>query len=319
VSRAPTDWKPINTLVHIGWPKTGTTWLQSEVFIPELGYVQPFTREDVIRELVLPDQLDFNSGDLRRRWDGRLRVPPPEDHVPVVSHERLCGVLQNRLESIIFAERVVTGIPNAKIFVVVREQRAAMLASWQQYIRDGGNPGSGPAVRNLEDYFGDNTSRGSVLPPPGDLRYFEYHRLIEWYVHRVGPSRVLVLPFELLRRSPDDFLTRLSRFAGAPPNRALPNPRASNEAWAPMSYQLKRWLNYVGDRSRYSESRWSRYQVVMSLAYRFDNLLPFWVQQIGSTKMRTSVETIAGKHFVKSNRRLAEIVPWNPAEFGYMT
>jgi hypothetical protein len=307
----------MNALVHIGWPKTGTTWLQSEVFLEKLGYVQPFSRGEVIREFVLPDQLNFSAGHLQRLWEARLRVSP--GYVPVISHERLCGVLQNRLESVIFGERIVSGIPDSKILIVVREQRAAMLASWQQYIRDGGNPGTGPAVRSLQDYFGDDASRRSVLPPPGDLRYFEYHRLIEWYVHRLGPSRVLVLPFELLRRSPDDFLSRLGDFSGAPHGMGRPSPIVSNEAWAPISYRLKRWLNYVGDRSRYSRSRWSRYQVVMSAAYKFDKLLPHSVRQIGSTQMRLSVETIAGRHFVNSNRRLGEMVPWTPEEFGYMT
>jgi hypothetical protein len=312
-----TDWKSMNTLVHIGWPKTGTTWLQDKVFIKELGYVQPFSRQDVIRELVLPDQLTFDAEDLRKRWGPRLRESP-EGFVPVISHERLCGVLQNRLESVVFGERIVSALRDSKILIVVREQRAAMLAAWQQYVRNGGTPESGPAVRRLGDYFGDETSRRSVLPPPGDFRYFEYHRLVDWYVRQVGPSRVLVLPLELLPRSPNDFHWRVRNFSGAH-SASLPNRLPSNEAWAPMSYTIKRWLNYVGDRSHYPKERRSRYQFVMSATHKFDTLLPSSARKLGATSMRSSVETMAGRHFVESNRRLGEMVPWDPEEFGYMT
>jgi hypothetical protein len=307
----------MSTLVHIGWPKTATTWLQEKVFLEELGYVQPFSREDVIRDLVLPDQLAFDVDDVRRRWDGRL-LELSQDLVPVISHERLCGVLQNRLESVVIGERILSAVRDPKILIVVREQRAAMLAAWQQYVRSGGSPESGPAVRGLRDYYGTETWRRSVLPPPGDLRYFEYHRLVEWYVGRLGPSRVLVLPFELLRRAPDEFYGKVSEFSGAESARP-PDGMASNQAWAPVSYSVKRWFNYVGDRSHVTSGRWSRYQLVMSAAYKFDASLPAFVRHLGANSMRTSVEAMAGSHFRNSNRRLGKVVSWDPEEFGYMT
>ena len=307
----------METLVHIGWPKTGTTWLQEKVFVESLGYIQPLSRDDIIRGFVLPDQLTFDAEDLRQRWE-RRRHELSEGLVPVISHERLCGVLHNRLESVVLGERVVSTVRDAKILIVVREQRSAMLAAWQQYVRSGGSPESGPAVRSLSDYFGDEATRRSVLPPPGYFRYFEYDRLVDWYTQQVGPSRVLVLPLELLRRSPSDFLDRIHTFSGAQAA-TRPDPEVSNEAWAPASYGIKRWLNYVGDRSHYSPSERSRYQVVMSAVYKLDAVLPSFARTLGAASMRTSVETIAGSHFVASNRRLQGMVPWDPEEFGYMT
>jgi hypothetical protein len=307
----------VETLVHIGWPKTATTWLQEKVFSERHGYAQPLSREEIIRQFVLPDQLAFDPEELRRSLERRTRELS-RGLVPVITHERLCGALHNRLESVVIGERVVSCVPEAKILIVVREQRSAMLAAWQQYVRSGGSPESGPAVRSLKDYFGDQAMRRSVLPPPGYLGYFEYDRLVAWYQRQVGVSRVLVLSLELLRRHPGQFLALVHEFSGTP-SAELPDPIASNGAWAPSSYVLKRWLNYLGDRSHYTRSRRTRYQAVMSAVYQFDDHLPSPLRSVGAPSMRRSVEMMAASHFVPSNRRLRELVPWDPEEFGYMT
>ncbi len=307
----------MHTVVHIGWPKTATSWLQEQVFVERLGYQQIMSREDVIRLLVLPDQLAFESE--RLRSDMKVRAAGAWQHgrVPVVSHERLCGVLRNRLESVVLGERVLSVLADPRVIIVVREQNGAMLAAWQQYVRDGGAPGTGPSIRSLRSYYGDHATRGSTLPPIGDLRYFEYDRLVRWYVERLGADRVDVLPLEALRRDPGAFYDRVRRFCGVVSS-AVPDFGASNEAWAPLTYAVKRRLNYVGDRSSYTASTRSRYQQVMRASYRLDRALPGPVRTWGAQRAREIVSELAGTHFAPSNRRLQELVDWDLRDHGYL-
>lgn len=308
----------MKTLVHIGWPKTGTTWLQERFFVEALGYSQVLQRDDITRHFVLPDQLDFDPRVVRRALEAALSSADQQGLCPVLSHERLAGVFRSHLESIVFGQRLIASLDDMAVLIVVREQRNAMLAAWQQYVRGGGAPATGPAVRSLVDYYGNEETRESLLPPLGDLNYFRYDRLASWYRNELGPERVLVLPLEQLRHDPLSFQQRIHQFALGRdrPERAAVDP--VNSAWAPVTYGLKRRLNYVGDRRRLPVSSSSPYWIARSMSDRFDEVVPPKARQLGHLRQVEIIEKIAGDSFVESNQRLASMVTWDPQNYGYM-
>ena len=314
------------TLVHIGWPKTATTWLQRKVFVESCGYRQVFleasgdeleARSNLVRTFVLPDQLEFDAGAVQRALKPALAAAEADGLIPVLSHELLCGSFENRLQAVVVAERLAATFPDLKVLIAVREQRAAMLARWQQYVRGAGNPASGPPVKSLRSFYGDAATRASDIPPLGDLRFFEYDRLVSWYIDRLGEANVLVLPMESLRADSAAFFAAVQRFSRAEASQP-PDMSATNEAWAPLTYAAKRQLNRFSHRKRYRAGPRTSYHALRLASERFDAALPPWARQLGRSRGGRLVEELAGRHYVESNRRLQELVAWDLSEYGYM-
>jgi hypothetical protein len=106
-------------------------------------------------------------------------------------------------------------LPEAKVLLVLREQRDLVRSLWLQYVRIGG-----PA--SLRDYL--------RAPDPGDHRapcfdpsFLRFDRLVESLDRRFGREQVLAIPYDRLRQDPRDFLARIGAFLGTeipPPEHA---------------------------------------------------------------------------------------------------
>ena len=146
-----------DVLIHIGYHKTGTTWLQRNVF-PDasLGFRVGLAKRDIHRLLVRPRALNFDAATCRAEIAKSLGVDEGDDHVPVISSEELCSnphggaFLEKEL-----ADRLADTLPGARVLIVVREQRAMIASTYKQYVRAG-------ATHSLQTYLSP--------PQPGDRR-----------------------------------------------------------------------------------------------------------------------------------------------------
>jgi hypothetical protein len=215
-------------LLHIGYHKTGTTWLQRHVFgDPESG----FSQMSGAQRLIAVNAFDFKPKRIRRQM-GR-KMGEARGLVPVLSSERLSGEPHfGGYDSELIADRLAAVFPEARILVVVREQTSMFLSIYKEYIRRGG-------AASLRQY----------LAAPGDgywmpqfrFEFLEYHRLIRYYQDLFGAESVKVLPYELLRARPGAFLGEIGRFVGVQVRQ--PQVRSVNISLSALVLDLKRQAN----------------------------------------------------------------------------
>lgn len=219
-------------LIHVGYHKTGTSWLQRHWFgDPARGFARVSTHDLRIPD---PDPLCFDAEALRRGYAPRLAAARAGGGVPVISSERLSGNPHSggydRKE---IAERLARVFPQARILIVLREQRAAILSSWLQYVRVGG-------TCPLREYvFPEQDGR----LPMFRIEHFFYDRLIALYQRLFGAPNVRVELYERLRDEPESFAASVARFAGVEVPHDLPFQRRENRGLHALAIGLRRRLN----------------------------------------------------------------------------
>jgi len=190
-------------LVHIGYHKTGTTWMQSALFTPEHGYRQIADHTVVFREIVQPHGLRFDPGPMRDLIASAMAGIAGE--IPVISSEILSGhPFQGGHESDEFARRLARIAPDARILISIRDQMNILPSVYMQYLLRGG-------TMPYDQFFEGASELGYFGFTP---EHFEYDLLVAHYQRLFGPNRVFVLPHEHLRDDPDRILGDLAYFSG---------------------------------------------------------------------------------------------------------
>jgi hypothetical protein len=191
-------------LIHIGYHKTGTTWLQRVLFQPEFGYSPIMEHAEVFTRLVRPHNLTFDPAPVRDAIEGR-RGAGEVGSVDLISSEILSGnPLLGGRESDVYAQRLKRVAPNARILITIREQMRALTSVYMQYLLRGG-------TLSPKAFFADEPEIGYVAFAPEHL---EYHRLVALYRDLFGPENVLVATQESLAADSLAFAERLAAFAG---------------------------------------------------------------------------------------------------------
>jgi len=217
-------------LVHIGYHKTGSTWLQRQIFRDDMGFDVVLSQAQVDALIVAPHRLNFDPN-MAQSAASAAR----DGRVPVVSSENLSGhPFFGGRDSFCFAERVQQIWPNARILIVTRAQTTVLPSVYMQYLKRGG-------VLPPKAFFAGS---GGVNYPGFDPMHFAYDRLIAQYQSLF--SNVTVLTYESLERDPAAFAADLLTTAGAPEN-ALPSDRIGKTSPSPStgSIGLLRAVNRV--------------------------------------------------------------------------
>ena len=308
-------------LLHVGYHKTGTTWLQEAVFArPESGFHAAWPdRRTVVDEIILPNELHWDAAAAATGLEAS-RVPPPDrasdagPPVAVLYHERLGGNPHSGgHDSLCIARRLQRLFPEARVLLVVREQRS-MIASWYiQHVREGGVASLGEFLRPIEP--------GTGRIPRFDPRYFEFDHLAAAYRGLFGADRVLVLPYEWLRAEPEAFVARVRGFAGCPgpePRLDLSRRHASMSAAATT---LSRWTNRLLVRNVVNPSPLLGGVLEghrNTLAGRMlDRLVPRAIMNLGRGRRERILEAFAAGRYDESNARLQEFCERDLRSLGY--
>jgi len=304
-------------LLHIGLQKTASTWLQNKLFKPtKLGFGTFGGEAAVKRELVGLDDLEFDPDACRAVFAPGLEEVQARGLVPVLSAERLSGdVLFGAYDAARLADRLARTFPEARVLIVLREQRSMLFSAYQQYVKVGGQ-------LPLREYL----RRASKSHPwPCDLRRYEYDRLIGRYHELFGRERVLVLPYELFRSDPADFVRRILDFAGAEPEpgaaESLWFAKVVNRSWPPVGIAAKRRLNWLV-RERMNpwapiDGRGDTGRKLSRLARSAGSRAPGGLTARIEGRMRATIAERVGDRYRASNARTSELVGLDLAEFGY--
>jgi hypothetical protein len=223
--------------IHIGYPKTGTSFLQREIF-PKVEGIN-YIRRKAVREQTqrIRSQDEFSFDDERTRAEIQSHFRPGTN---VISNETFTGaVFFKSINNKLIADRLARLFPEAGIIVTIRNQYEMIESLHREHIRMGG-------TMSFSKFVGFN--RGSFTPSyllddsTVNPEMFNYQKLLDYYVRLFGRDRVLVLPYEELLTDAGSFVERILSFVGVgqPPDfRNVP----VNQGYGASQMRVARVLN----------------------------------------------------------------------------
>jgi hypothetical protein len=307
---------PIPLLIHIGYHKTGTTWLQQVLFRDaECGFFRPVSREDLIDAFVLPAPMSFDPALTRRRFIDLIEQTRARGEIPVLTAERLSGNPHSGgYDSALLAERLHQTFPEAHILAVVREQASMAFSSYGQYVREGG-------PQSLKRYT-RLPKMGWARLPRFRWEYFEYDLLVARYHELFGAERVHTLAFEQLRQDPAAFVKAITDFAGARLPQKIPVD-GRNTGMCGLTLAAKRQVNrFLVCDSNNPGALVDSIRVSRALVHGFeyvDRFVPAALRERSNEQLRRFIRAEINDRFRASNARLAQLTGLPLADLGYAT
>jgi len=306
----------IPLLIHIGFHKTGSTWLQQHFFSERSrGFyeIDDAPRHHIVHDLVTPDAFSYSADAVRDRYHGFIERARAHDCVPVISHERLSGYPPSGgYDRRLIADRLAETFPEAHILIVIREQIALIRSMYSQYIADGGH-------QSLEDFLHHPEPRLGRRPY-FRFEFYEFHKLIGYYQQKFGKERVHVLPFELLARRPQQFADAISRLAGLP-DRAIAGDVVANKGRPYVMQAFVRRANRYFSKSELSPGAVvsiphlaRRLQVLKPV---FDALVPAKLDLYYKGRATARIRTLAGNRYEASNKLTSQLIGCDLSALGY--
>ncbi|MEA3002712.1 MAG: hypothetical protein QOH81_1500 [Sphingomonadales bacterium] len=201
-------------LIHIGFAKTGSTFLRRWLSThPQIAYAEGGIAG--FRDLfdVARQGARGSASTLCRATSLEVLTTP---HPTVGSGStdfntlRKLSLQEPRRQA---CSLVAELFPSATILIVTRGFGSMILSSYSEYVRSGGD-------MSFEAFCAPATGYGA--------EWWDYDEVIGLYERTFGSSRVLVLPYELLRQHADAFFAAITGPLGLEPH-AIPS-RAENRS-----------------------------------------------------------------------------------------
>jgi hypothetical protein len=210
-------------VIHIGYRKTGTTFLQHHVFpyLNGLKYYDYTFCKDLFMPLLQTSTLDFDKSLFTKKIDNH-----PQS---LYSYEALVGDMGTGLHNYEIALKLKE-IGFKKVIITIRNQKSIVDSIYKQYIHEGG-------VLKPKDYFGNK-------------RFFnwescDYYNLIKHYSNVFGIENIYVMLQEDLLKDREKVVNNIISFTGAS-SYELPDglKMMSNKSLSYFSVKILRILNH---------------------------------------------------------------------------
>lgn len=294
-------------LIHPGFHKTGTTYLQEVLFTDRRGFCQPWTRDFIYRHIIDPHELAFDREASRAAFAAAFTDLSDDAHV-VLSEEGLCGnPFNGARESGIYARKLRAIFDDARIVLTVRRQPDMLRAVYIQYLKA----------------YGRRDPRTFYHPPrfpefsAFDPDVYRYDRLAQCYAELFGADRVLVLPQELLQRNENRFVSALGSLIGWDGREDASGKREAGRNVSPSASGIPflRLGNHFFD-SAFNESGFGNALAAIGGTFR---RLGYRKTMFFRDQAREMDDLLAGfrGRYRESNARLQRFCPVDLAEFGY--
>lgn len=315
-----------NILIHIGYHKTGSTWLQRELFTTSNETFEPFSFSDeghsTLAEYFFKDRegyllSSFNDNyPLLQKEIANIKALPHKDFnrkIPVISHERLSGSPHSGgFDAKLISHRIKKVFPEARIFVVIREQKSFILSSYFQYLFNGGK-------WSFEKYISSKYDGKYPFFSPNHLNYY---LLVKHYQDLFGKEKVLVLPYEMLKYEPSLFFEHFENFLNIRMN--IDNKKV-NTLWN------KRNLFYVRYKFRFLNSFRKKNSLntchifsnhltessVNIILYMMNKLVPKSTEDKFIMRLYEQLDAYTHDRYKKKNEELSTLINVNLKKYGY--
>lgn len=194
-------------LLHIGYPKAGSTFLQRWFAAhPQLAY-----REGKIagfRDVYHIARDGAESGDeplYRVTSTESFSMPTTNAGEMIVDDSDQSRALKALATQSRVCRTLADLFPGAVVLIVTRGFRTVLLSTYSQFVRSGG-------YVDIDDLIAAARSNASGFVEP-----WNYDRLIATYAEAFGRDNVVVMPYELLRENAGAFITTLADRLGIEP------------------------------------------------------------------------------------------------------
>ena len=303
------------TVFHVGYVKTASTFLQRRVFgRADLGVEHAFgdrTRALLVEKFVLADGYVFSPEAVRADLNAASLSARQRGSTVVWSDETLLGdPIARRYDGPAILERLVEVVPDARILITIREQVSAAHSIYHEYRRLGG-------LQDFDSFFGtgeEQMSFSSVLRSS----FLEYDRAISRYHECFGKNRVFVLPVEMLRLDPSEYMARLSECL----DRDVTSVATSDVVHGQqgnVSLRLRRRLNFLMQRDPLRPGLHGFSRLVDRSISVLDRLVPRGIDEMVRRSERERLHRRYAGAFSESNRRSAELTGLPLTKLGYQT
>ena len=305
-------------LVHIGYHKTASTWLQENLFDnPDSGFQRFFSQKDARDKIALANPLDFNAQELKKYYEEQI----DSDKYSVISNERLSGNPHSGgYDSKDIADKIHEAFPEAKILIVIREQRSILFSNYIQYIRAGG-----PC--SIEDYL-NPSKRNMATIPLFNYHHFAYLSLVKYYYKLFGKDKVLVLPYELFQEDAKAFCQEICKFTGTKVIEELAFQTRTNRRISTLSSIFLRQSNKLFAKSHFNpsalslkkakagdgEGRGNSYKKILAV----DSVIPRPIHKLFDNRLKKIIEAEIGDRYLNSNQELSKLINYELSDYGYL-
>lgn len=300
-------------LIHVGYPKAASTWLQQTIFSDEkAGFYAPwgFPSGEAIEQFVLINSFKFSPKSTRQFFQPGLQEAEQKKLIPVLSQESLIG---NQVRGCYWtkdvADRIYETFPEAKILTIVREQKAAIASSYRQYIRKG-------ETGTLAQFLGVDKPHQPGISPICTIDRLEYDLPIAYYQKLFGKDNVLVLPMELLKANPQELIQNVLKFAGSTGSGHYQS-MARNVGFKAGTLSIRRHLNVICGRSAEVYGSRILWRTGEKLSAAIDRYFPQSWQDRAEKNLKQSISEIVSKAFQSSNQKTGKLINRELSQFGY--
>ena len=294
----------MNTLIHIGYPKAASTWLQ-HVFFPSVKGFTMVPEETIASKLLKPGAFKFDPGDIRNFF---AREYPDKR---IVSDERFLGSFNlgwnNGAYSKELSLRLKNVFPEATIVLFIRKQTEIVASAYAQYVRDGG-------TRSIQRYLypPSNFSFQNILK--FSFEQLEYLPVISHY-RDLFKGRVKIFLYEEIKDDFNAFIERFQLELGLELDREAISPQPLNRRYSRTILCLARAGNIFtrnGSLDKY-------YLVHLPGYHSFSKRIWKVINHSGIPGKPASTEAVLGRknfgvinnYYAEHNNQLPDIIPEN--------
>lgn len=303
----------MDQLLHVGYVKTATTFLQTTVFNDsKLGFglpAGPDNRAFLIQNTVLSPYFDGITNTAAAELETLEAPVRAQGLLPVWSEETLLGdPIRRRYDGPQALEQLKSLFPNAGVLLTIRAQVPMTLSVYGQYLAQSG-------TCRFDEFLGAGpipTGFSPFLRPD----FLMYDTAIRAYFDAFGRDRVLVLPQEMLRTNPDKFYQKLSAFTGLTVNAPKAKGR-SNARRNSAILRVKRLTNHFLPLTPTKPATSLRSRLSGRMMRYGTRLIPSSISKSLDARMQKQVEQAYGDRFDASNRRTMQLTGLPLDELGY--
>ena len=284
-------------IVHIGFPKTATTFLQWNVFphLKGIHLVDYHVCRQIFQPIIYADPLDYSIEDVKKHMisEGESLLYSFESLVGSPFYYKGIG----RSNIPITLKR----LGFEKVIITLRKQEKAIDSYYRQYVVQGGTL----SFRNWLDI--DN--KRPIPQKYFQLGYLEYDKLIDKYEEVFGGNNLLILTQESLKKDLNHFIDRIAEFTqSSHENTAI--QQNVNKSLTNLSITILRLINHFTFSSvrpfHFISKRISNRPIWKIFAVILDPYLIRFFSKRRSYVEKYQVDQTLNDFYAKSNTRLKD-------------